>query len=58
MTNYTVEFEYLQWGDINLEADDEEHAEELAIEKVAEIHHGIDTSDITILSITEAHAAT
>lgn len=55
MTTYTIDFEYAQWGDVTLEADDEEHAEELAIEKVAEVH-GIDPTDITVLSVVENNA--
>ena len=55
MPGYKIDFEYPQFGDIVLNAEDADDAEELAIEQVAEVH-GIDPNDITITTVTELDA--
>ncbi len=57
MPGYKIDFEYAQFGDVVLNAEDADTAAELAIEQVAEVH-GIDPSEITITTVTELNAST
>ena len=57
MPGYKIDFEYPQFGDVVLNAENANDAEELAIEQIAEVH-GIDPTDITITTITELNAST
>lgn len=56
MTGYKIDFEYPQFGDIVLNAEDASDAEDLAIEQIAEVH-GINPSDIVITAVTELDAS-
>ncbi len=50
MSKYRIDFEYKQFGDVTLDATDDEHAEDLAIEHVSDMH-GLAPEDIEIVQV-------
>lgn len=50
MTKYQVDFEFVQFGNVDLEADTAEDAEDRAIDYVADLH-SIDPTDVTVVGV-------
>lgn len=52
MTKYRIDYEYKQFGDITVDATDDEHAEDLALEHILDLH-SLAPEDIEIVNVVD-----